>query len=91
MRDKGPLKTIPRAYMQVLSFLLLQHSTFKKYLSKIETVKMFFPVTMVRKHFPMRLQGHKTFPILTSASDQQNLASPQLSLSLEEPNPISLV
>ena len=48
----------------------------------------FFPVTVVRKHFPVSLQGHKTFPVLTSVFDQQNLASRQLSLSSEEPEPI---
>lgn len=47
-----------------------------------------FPVTVVRKHFPVSLQGRKTFLTLSSASDQQNLASHQSSLSLEEPKPI---
>ena len=48
----------------------------------------FFPVTVVRKHFPVSLQGHKTFSVLTSVFDQQNLASRQLSLSSEELEPV---
>lgn len=35
---------------------------------------MFFPVTVVRKQFPVSLQRPKTFPILTSALDLQNPA-----------------
>ena len=33
-----------------------------------------FPVAVVRKYFPVSLQRHKTFLILTSAFDQQNPA-----------------
>lgn len=45
-----------------------------------------FPGTLVGKHFPVSLQRHKTFLILTSTFDQQNPAAFPfiLSLSSEE-------